>query len=275
MLFRISRRTLLLAATIAALSFAGVHPAAAANGDCSQPVTSGSNPTASDCLYILRTGVGVTECELCVCDTNGSLTITATDALICLRVAVNQPVPLNCPDCGGVSTSTSTSTTTSSSTTTVPFCGDGFLDFGEDCDDGDNEDNDGCDAECLLEGGTCVDDADLLCNDTDTWDTLDDGSTDRIEFYGCEEWFESGREYTYLFAPEFSENVLVEVFSEFGVDHDVFVLLDDGLGCQPGNCIASGEDSAEFVAGAGEFYYIVVDGFEGDAGAFTIDLSCK
>ncbi|HYB98885.1 MAG TPA: DUF4215 domain-containing protein [Candidatus Limnocylindrales bacterium] len=249
--------------------------AAAAFGDCSQPVTSGSQPTASDCLYILRTGVGLADCELCVCDTNGSFSISATDALVCLKVAVDQPVPLQCPSCV-VSTSTTTTSTSSSSssTTTIPFCGDGFLDFGEDCDDGDNFNGDGCSADCLLEGGTCEADVELLCDDTDTWDTLEEGSTDRVEFYGCDDWFESGREYTYVFLPDFAENVLVEVFSEAGVDHDVFVLLDDGLGCQPGNCIAYGDDEAQFVAAAGEIYYIVVDGFEGDAGAFTIDLSC-
>ena len=32
-----------------------------------------------------------------------------------------------------------------------PFCGDGKIDPGEECDDGNNENGDGCNANCMLE----------------------------------------------------------------------------------------------------------------------------
>ena len=32
-----------------------------------------------------------------------------------------------------------------------PFCGDGAVDDGEECDDGNQRDGDGCDADCFVE----------------------------------------------------------------------------------------------------------------------------
>jgi hypothetical protein len=65
---------------------------------CAQPVSDGNAPVASDCLFILRTAVGTADCDPgCVCDPNGSDTITASDALVCLKKAVGQSVTLDCP----------------------------------------------------------------------------------------------------------------------------------------------------------------------------------
>ena len=46
---------------------------------------------------------------------------------------------------------TSTSTSTSTSTTNSPLCGDGVVDAGEECDDGNLVDDDGCSMACTLE----------------------------------------------------------------------------------------------------------------------------
>jgi len=81
-------------------------PAFGALGDCGQPSSIGSSPSASDAQELLKTAVGqpVTKCNsfpdpLCVCDVNNSGSINTTDALILLRKAVGQPVLLNCPPC--------------------------------------------------------------------------------------------------------------------------------------------------------------------------------
>lgn len=71
----------------------------AANGDCGIPVSSGTLPKTSDCLFILRAGVGIGQCQLCVCDTNDSGSVTASDALLCLKIAVGQGQQVSCPDC--------------------------------------------------------------------------------------------------------------------------------------------------------------------------------
>ena len=108
----------------------------AAQGDCSQPVTNGDGPTASDCLFILGVAVQSQVClPACVCAPKGSLPTTATDALICLQRAVGQDVPLTCPACGGTTTSTTSSTTSTTSTTMFSgfsgFSGPGGLDAPE------------------------------------------------------------------------------------------------------------------------------------------------
>ncbi len=57
-----------------------------------------------------------------------------------------QPGPGVCPAIPTTSTSTSTST----STTLPPSCGNGIPETGEECDDGNNIDCDGCDSNCTL-----------------------------------------------------------------------------------------------------------------------------
>jgi hypothetical protein len=86
-------------------------------GGCSRPVTTGASPTASDCLFVLRTAVGSETCSPeCVCDVNGDGSSTAVDALVCLKKAVGQDVTLGC-ECPIVTTTTTSTTTTS---TTLP-----------------------------------------------------------------------------------------------------------------------------------------------------------
>ena len=120
-------RLFVTSALLAAL-VAGVPASSpAAKGDCSQPATDGTVPKASDCIYILRAAIGLLSCEECVCDANGSASLSAADALMCLKIAVGQNIALKCPDCAPVTTTTTTtnppgptsSTTTSSTSSTT------------------------------------------------------------------------------------------------------------------------------------------------------------
>ncbi len=52
--------------------------------------------TASDALIVLRIAVGVGSCRAQVCDVDANGTISASDALRVLQVAVGLPVELNC-----------------------------------------------------------------------------------------------------------------------------------------------------------------------------------
>lgn len=98
----------------------------AAKGDCGQPQSTGTKPSASDCLVILKAAVQVVSCELCVCDVNNSKSLSATDGLQCLKKAVGVNITLTCPSCSPVTTTTlastgsTTSTSTTSTTTTLP-----------------------------------------------------------------------------------------------------------------------------------------------------------
>jgi len=69
-------------------------------GVCGDPAEARGSITASDALFMLQAAVGLTTCELCVCDVDGSGAVTATDALFTLNAAVGQPTSLACPACG-------------------------------------------------------------------------------------------------------------------------------------------------------------------------------
>ena len=56
-------------------------------------------PLAADALFTLRTAVELAHCDLCLCDTDGSADVTASDALRLLNSAVQVPVILLCPSC--------------------------------------------------------------------------------------------------------------------------------------------------------------------------------
>jgi Tol biopolymer transport system component len=63
---------------------------------CGAPV-SAAQPTATDALYALQTGVGAQECPLCECDVNDDGRVAATDALRILSKATGQNIVLTCP----------------------------------------------------------------------------------------------------------------------------------------------------------------------------------
>lgn len=117
--------------------------------ECSQPVSAGANPVASDCLFILNVAVGNLTCTPeCVCAPTGTLPAKATDALLCLNAAVGASVELNCP-------CIVTTTTVSTTTTTVT------LPPGDDDNDGLQNADDPCPNEALNRcAGTIVDDLD-------------------------------------------------------------------------------------------------------------------
>ncbi len=111
----------ILALLLAATCVLFVSPSAAVQGDCGVIATNGSKPLASDCLGILQHAVSKTGCapfDPCVCDVDGSGSILASDALLCLNVAVGNPAfSLNC-SCS-TTTTTVVVSTTSSSTSSV------------------------------------------------------------------------------------------------------------------------------------------------------------
>lgn len=55
--------------------------------------------TASDALLALKVSVGTSTCALCVCDANNSSAVSATDSLLILKKSVGQKPAMNCPAC--------------------------------------------------------------------------------------------------------------------------------------------------------------------------------
>jgi cysteine-rich repeat protein len=69
----------------------------------------------------------------------------------------------------------------------LPRCGDEFIhvDRGEECDDGNNDDNDGCDANCIIEfcGDGLINNNDEQCDDANRQD--DDGCDENCQIELC------------------------------------------------------------------------------------------
>ncbi len=100
-----------------------------------------------------------------------------------------------------------------------------------------------------------------------------EGSTDRVDSYACSPWDESGPEIAMRFIPTQSGPATVTLF-DTTADVDVFVLQDTGSGCDPATCIAYDDAMATFDVVAGQTYYLVVDGYMGAVGYFSIQLDC-
>ena len=77
--------------------------AAAAIGDCGQPVSGGDSASIFDCQFILKAATGLEACATeCICDTNGSGAVSTNDALQCLKSVVGgSPLDCRCPEFPG------------------------------------------------------------------------------------------------------------------------------------------------------------------------------
>lgn len=80
------------------LDLLAAAPVVAAQGDCGQPLSNGTDPSATDALFVLRTAVGSESCDSCVCDVDASGATTASDALLVLNAAVGT-ASLSCTSC--------------------------------------------------------------------------------------------------------------------------------------------------------------------------------
>jgi hypothetical protein len=105
----------------------------------------------------------------------------------------------------------------------------------------------------------------------------DPGATNQIGGYPCNVGNYSGPEVAY----EWTSSVTGTV--EFGlvnpspstVNHDLFVLDGDNSVCINNQCIEDGFNTMQFEAVAGHTYFLLIDGFAGDAGPYTATLDCN
>lgn len=96
------------------------------------------------------------------------------------------------------------------------------------------------------------------------------GATNNVSVYGCVPWWpETGPEQVFslnLAAPTHMDALLNGLTS----DLDLFLLT----GTSPASCIAYGDSALSVAALAPGVYYLVVDGFDGAAGAFQLNVWC-
>ena len=132
---------------------------------------------------------------------------------------------------------------------------------------GDDDDADG--------SGACAALTQLSCGETISATTTDLGSTSNIHTWSCTGWANTGPEIAYEFTTNSASVVTVALTSmETGQDLDVYVTADHGTGCSADGCVAAGDVDAEFEAQVGTTYYVVVDGYQGAAGSFVLEVDC-
>ncbi|MBM4398307.1 MAG: hypothetical protein FJ087_21785, partial [Deltaproteobacteria bacterium] len=146
-------------------------------------------------------------------------------------------------------------------------------DDGDDCTEGDACANGVCQPGKLTCPTTCVPAMSLFCDVSHKHDNGGEGSTNVAAAYACNDGAAySGPEYTYTFVAPWDGTFTVTLMGE-AADTDVLV-LEAGDGCDPAKCIAWGTDGVTFTAQSYKTYYLVVDGFEGATGAYSIHVAC-
>ena len=135
---------------------------------------------------------------------------------------------------------------------------------------------DGCSAACALEG--CVPVTALACNATVSSRNDAAGSKDLIDEWSCSIFTYTGPEISYRFVAPVAG--LVEVaLTGLTADLDLIVMRDDGNGCShdgAATCVdkstlgGTGDERVSFVAETGATYFIILDGFNGAVGDFTL-----
>ncbi|MCO4769307.1 MAG: hypothetical protein KDA24_04700 [Deltaproteobacteria bacterium] len=149
---------------------------------------------------------------------------------------------------------------------------------GDDDDSTTSDDDDsttGDDDDATGSGGACTALTQLSCGDSISANTNDPGSTNAIDTWGCTGWANTGPEIAYEFSTTSAGTVTVTLASiETGQDLDVYVTSDSGIGCHEADCIAAGDVDADFEASPGISYFVVVDGYQGSAGDFVLEVDC-
>ena len=149
------------------------------------------------------------------------------------------------------------------------------------CDDGLDDNNDGLtdcdDPSCVLTttcSPTCSPTAALVCGENQAGQNDGEGSTQVFASYGCNDYLYTGPEVAYSISVEKPTYVTVTLEDESD-NTDVLVLNSQDGGCFSESCIASGLKDAVFLAQANTSYFVVVDGYEGAIGNYTLNTHCE
>ncbi|MFN8299946.1 MAG: SpoIID/LytB domain-containing protein [Chitinophagales bacterium] len=96
------------------------------------------------------------------------------------------------------------------------------------------------------------------------------GGNSNVSTYSGTTWNESGPERVYSFTTVSQGDISAELTNLNGIDLDVFILS----GCNPANCIAVGNTTATASNAPAGMYYIVVDGYNGAVGSYSLSVIC-
>ncbi|MCB0517397.1 MAG: T9SS type A sorting domain-containing protein [Lewinellaceae bacterium] len=96
------------------------------------------------------------------------------------------------------------------------------------------------------------------------------GGVNNVTTYGCNSWVQSGPEKVYILQTT-ETTTITATLSNLTADLDV-IILD---ACSESNCLAEGNNSATVANATPGMYFIVVDGFNGAKGDFTLSVNCS
>ena len=95
------------------------------------------------------------------------------------------------------------------------------------------------------------------------------GGASNVTTYSCSGWNESGPEKVHTIQVTGSGTLTAQL-SGMTTDLDVFILSS----CDKNNCLAYGDAAAFYTSAIPGTYYIVVDGYNGAIGAYTLTVTC-
>lgn len=167
---------------------------------------------------------------------------------------------------------------------TLPVCGNGLLESGEECDDGNVQAGDGCDPRCLTESPANNDcDTPLAVGDGESSFDSTGATTDGPDEAETCNFFESARleaDVWFCYTSSCSGQV---VASLCGSDFDTKMAVYSGCGCPSTTPVGCSDDDCgvgafnsrvAFPSVQGQSYMIRIGGFQGDQGAGTLTISC-
>jgi hypothetical protein len=236
--------------------------------DCSDHPSCGSAGESNCADWIDNDGDGTLDCNDSDCANDAACT-PQTETSCVNNIDDDADFLVDCldPDCA---------TSTACASTGVEQCAN-------DKDDDADGDFDCVDSDCFGHSPQCEPACQatansyqtLSCpNDSDHWNISGFGSTDAISRYACTAITYDGPEFAYRYVAEQTGQVTVALQLD-GVDLDLMILEDTGLGCNPASCNAWGESTATWTATAGKTYYVVLEGYQAATGAYDLTFNCE
>lgn len=96
------------------------------------------------------------------------------------------------------------------------------------------------------------------------------GGNSDISNYACNSWVDSGPERVHTLTTTSTGNITATLSNLGGIDLDVWILGS----CNPSNCLGTvSSNSSTFVNAPAGTYYIVVDGYLGASGSYTLNVT--
>jgi hypothetical protein len=128
-----------------------------------------------------------------------------------------------------------------------------------------------------LDGAECEPVALLSCGDVLSGRSDGPGSASATYAYGCSDFVYSGPELAWSFMTDLDEEVSLHLR---GLEQDLDLYVLDSAKCDGSDCRGAStepetsDETVTFAAGKGVEYIVVVDGWEGAAGPFELEVQC-